>query len=266
MYDTLNAGTPYKRKQATHIRFSESAIIKNDNDNRRQKGFKVSLGTYEIPKVMKSGEFQSFELEQHLIDMKNSLEVKDYSKYFSDLLFFEELQWDIDIRLFDMNQVPVFHDGPYLRIEVPGLQENRPSVMRGDQIIFIYNGENYEGDVMRVELNHVLLSFNSKLHRSIVNNTRVDVVFRFKRTTLRLNHQGLEILKSVVLASQIIHPFTSNETSRVMPIRTFFNRNLNDQQKQAVTTACSGNFMPAPFCIFGPPGKNYYNLCIYYVI
>ena len=141
-----------------------------------------------------------------------------------------------------------------MKLPVPGLQEKRPSVIRGDTLLFIYEGKQYRGDVMRVELSHVLVSFHSSLHRRILNSSRVDVVFEFKRTSLKLLHQGLEKLENLSIAKQIIHPHPSNNSPRVTPIRSFFNRNLNDQQKNAVSTACSGSYIPCPFIIFGPPG------------
>ena len=69
-------------------------------------------------------------------------------------------------------------------------------------------------------------------------------------------HQGLELLKTKLgpAASRIIHPLPCREDiPSITPSRTFFNRNLNDQQKQAVENVCSSKG-EAPFIIFGPLG------------
>ena len=36
--------------------------------------------------------------------------------------------------------------------------------------------------------------------------------------------------------------------------RSFYDRNLNDEQKQAVQKILSGSSRPAPYLVFGPPG------------
>ena len=38
----------------------------------------------------------------------------------------------LDIRAYDMEAAPLERDGGYLALHVPGLSENRPSVLRGD--------------------------------------------------------------------------------------------------------------------------------------
>ena len=43
--------------------------------------------------------------------------------------------------------------------------------------------------------------------------------------------------------------------SRLPVITRWYNKDLNEQQKQAVVRVVAGDFAPAPYVIFGPPGK-----------
>ena len=58
----------------------------------------------------------------------------NYSDKFSALLFCEELQMRVDIRHYDMKaaKLEVFRENPrFLTLAVPGLAENRPSLLKG---------------------------------------------------------------------------------------------------------------------------------------
>lgn len=41
---------------------------------------------------------------------------------------------------------------------------------------------------------------------------------------------------------------------RLFNFRYFYDRNLNDEQEQAVQKIVSGSSRPAPYLVFGPPG------------
>ena len=95
-----------------------------------------------------------------------------YSDKFSKLLHVEELQMKVDIAKYQMDSAKLGEDGRYLTLDVPGLAENRPSLVRGDHLFvrkLAANGtvenENikYEGYVHTVGLNKVYLKFSAGL-------------------------------------------------------------------------------------------------------
>lgn len=253
LYDVLNEGAPFKVKK----RITQSVRIFQPMEGERQPQlspkFPIELKKYAIPAILRISIDEA--KESKLQQLKESLEIKDYCEYMDTLLYIEEMQWELDIRHFDMKDVPIQHEGSFIKLRVPGLAEKRPSVLRSDSVIFIYNDKEYRGYVWLVELDFVFLKFARALHDSILNNANVDVVFEFKRTGLRLIHQGLKGIKAVVNAKDIIHP--SHPLNEELPQSSsigFVNKNLNEQQKQAVISICHGAYMPAPFLIFGPPG------------
>ena len=95
-----------------------------------------------------------------------------YSDKFSKLLHVEELQMKVDIAKYQMDNAKLQQERPYLTLDVPGLAENRPSLVRGDRLFvrkLAANGtvenENikYEGYVHTVGLNKVYLKFSAGL-------------------------------------------------------------------------------------------------------
>ncbi|KAK8763511.1 hypothetical protein V5799_033883 [Amblyomma americanum] len=90
---------------------------------------------------------------------------------FSTLLFLEEVQMRIDIRKYDMVGVPLTPcptQTDWYVLEVPGLVEMRPSVLKGDKIFVRHSCESpeenlevleYEGFVCETRKGSVLISF-----------------------------------------------------------------------------------------------------------
>lgn len=77
------------------------------------------------------------------------------------LLYIEELQQEIDVRTYDMEGVELLKSGRHLlALNVPGLAEARPSVLRGDALYVLpadgsSRGKEYQGFVHVVQQNAV---------------------------------------------------------------------------------------------------------------
>lgn len=85
------------------------------------------------------------------------------------LLFLEEYQMWHNIRRYDVdNQVLTYssvNSNHFLELNVPGLAEHRPSLLRGDSVLVSEQKENdvkYEGVVHHVQKDSVLLKFCAK--------------------------------------------------------------------------------------------------------
>ena len=94
-----------------------------------------------------------------------------YSDKFSKLLHVEELQMKVDIAKYQMDSAKMIEERQYLTLDVPGLAENRPSLVRGDRLFVkklaadgTVENENikYEGYVHTVGLNKVHLKFSPR--------------------------------------------------------------------------------------------------------
>ncbi|PNH11314.1 putative helicase [Tetrabaena socialis] len=95
--------------------------------------------------------------------------VREYAERLKVLLWLEELQHEIDIRQYDMpgQTMDSTKGGSSIRLwlQVPGLAENRPSVLKGDRLYVrpsdgSYGSREWEGIVHVVEREQVLLGFD----------------------------------------------------------------------------------------------------------
>lgn len=95
------------------------------------------------------------------------LELENYEKFLHFLLYTEENQMRKDIQIFNtrgtlenFNYKPEFY-----RLQVPGLAEARPSLVRGDSV-YVRESETsrvkYQGIVHKVEQASVILGFDPR--------------------------------------------------------------------------------------------------------
>uniref|UniRef100_A0A8B9S8E3 RNA helicase n=1 Tax=Apteryx owenii TaxID=8824 RepID=A0A8B9S8E3_APTOW len=192
------------------------------------------------------------------------LQPENYQEKFQLLLHLEEIQMEVDIRRYDMQDVTMVQDRELLVLDVPGVAENRPSVLRGDHLFASLSSERdrsplvqYKGYVHAVELEKVRLGFSSKLQKKFVNNLKFDVTFTFSRLPLQVQHRAVVLAMQRGLAG-VLFPSSSCQQSlfngAFQP--RWFDQKLqdNEEQRRAVTHIVTGVSRPAPYLIFGPPG------------
>uniref|UniRef100_A0A673BQA8 RNA helicase n=1 Tax=Sphaeramia orbicularis TaxID=375764 RepID=A0A673BQA8_9TELE len=193
---------------------------------------------------------------------------KNYAEKFKLLLYLEELQMEVDIRRYNipnseredatMVRDPV--NKKLLILEVPGVSENRPSVLRGDELL-VYpvgqTGTKYRGYVHSVQLDSVKLGFSSQLLDFFIEGMKFNVEFTINRLTLRIQHRAAEFaaryeLKPVLFPTA---PPSSYEKPSLLKLRLFdYQLERNPEQYAAVQHIVAGSSKPAPYLVFGPPG------------
>uniref|UniRef100_A0A674EXB5 RNA helicase n=1 Tax=Salmo trutta TaxID=8032 RepID=A0A674EXB5_SALTR len=198
--------------------------------------------------------------------LESGLSRENYSKRFQLLLYLEELQMEVDIKRYNKPNTPMVRDKTnkkLLVLEVPGVSENRPSVLRGDAILVTRSGDSnkggvvkYRGYVHRVELDSVKLGFNSKFISSFVDGLQFDVEFTVNRLTTRLQQRATELADRHNLGNVL---FPSGEPTIQPPKKQpllLYDRALeqNPEQYTAVQNIVAGSSRPAPYLVFGPPG------------
>ncbi|NXW65113.1 SDE3 helicase, partial [Eurystomus gularis] len=230
----------------------------------------IPLRTYQYPKSLKdtillgpnTSASSSWAAMQSLLEA--SLNAGNYQQKFQLLLHLEEIQMEVDIRRYDMKDVPMVQDRALLVLDVPGVAENRPSVLKGDHLFVHLSSERdlsplvqYKGYVHGLELEKVRLGFSSKLQKKFVNNLRFDVTFTFSRLPLQVQHRAAVLAMRRGLSTLL---FPSASCHKSLFPGTFqpqwFDRKLqaNEEQCRAVTHIVTGMSRPAPYLIFGPPG------------
>uniref|UniRef100_A0AAX7U356 RNA helicase n=1 Tax=Astatotilapia calliptera TaxID=8154 RepID=A0AAX7U356_ASTCA len=113
-------------------------------------------------------------VKRTLAILESPLNWENYTERFQVLLYLEELQMEVDIKRYNIPNTDRGHatmtkdktNKKLLVLEVPGVAENRPSVLRGDKLLVYPVGEpgvKYCGYVHSVHLDSVKLGFSSQL-------------------------------------------------------------------------------------------------------
>ncbi|NXO67527.1 SDE3 helicase, partial [Phainopepla nitens] len=244
--------------------------IPPDSSLKNELEREIPLGTYQYPKSLKdtillgpnSSASSSWAAMRSLLEAP--LQAENYHQKFQLLLHLEEIQMEVDIRRYDMQDVTMVQERALLVLEVPGVAENRPSVLRGDHLFVHLSSERdhsplirYKGYVHGVELEKVRLGFSSKLQKKFVNNLKFDVTFTFSRLPLQVQHRAAFLAMRRGLFSLLFPSASCHKSLFPGPFQPrWFNRMLetNEEQCKAVTHIVTGMSRPAPYLIFGPPG------------
>ena len=163
-----------------------------------------------------------------------------------------------------------------ISLRVPGLSENRPSVLRGDAVTAFPpwdNKQGYQGYAHRVERDMVKLKFHPRFHELWLAGMRAGIQFGFRRSNLRLCHQGIaqSVIDPVIfalapvsmlfpMASDIVGPQglpgAADEQPFALDSSRLFDIHLNAEQRHAVESILSAKAtgQRVPYIIFGPPG------------
>ena len=143
------------------------------------------------------------------------------------------------------------------KLTVPGLAENRPSVLRGDNVhVFVHRTRQWLGgrvhfvnvDALVISLPH---KFTDLLTRNRIQEIVVDVCFTMTRTQERVRHSAIDhgVFFDVPTCSAITTVnFAGDGTSRVK-----YPSPLNDEQQKLISmvTVSQG---PRAVLLWGPPG------------
>lgn len=200
-------------------------------------------------------------METNLPCLSQNLNISNYTDRWHTLLYMEEIHQNIDMRAYDIPKTFLIKCQEYLGIEILGLAERKPSIMKGDMVIvkdiWDANSPQYEGYIHIIKGNLVLLKFHQRFHESY-SGSDVSIEFHFSRSTYRKAHQAINLAISnlgaeLLFPSRILsRPFQVSHES-IQSIK-WFNENLNLEQKAAVTNILLGESRPLPYCIYGPPG------------
>ncbi|NWZ41063.1 SDE3 helicase, partial [Brachypodius atriceps] len=230
----------------------------------------IPLGTYHYPKSLKdtillgpnTSASSSWAAMRSLLEAP--LQAENYHQKFELLLHLEEIQMEVDIRRYDMQDVTMVQERGLLVLDVPGVAENRPSLLRGDHLFAHLSSERdhspltqYKGYVHSVELEKVRLGFSSKLLKKFVNNLKFDVTFTFSRLPLQVQHRAADLAMRRSLFNLLFPSASCHKSLFPGPFQPrWFNHKLetNEEQCKAVTHIVTGMSRPAPYLIFGPPG------------
>ncbi|QRV74351.1 RNA helicase [Ceratobasidium sp. AG-Ba] len=262
---TLAPVAPYTRPTQVRQRGTRLQVIEGGEETAPTVRYLRKLEAYNIPEGIRQT-LSTGALEQQLEAfrdrlMPGTLGEQSYSQYWSSLVHAEHLQAEIDLRNFDMDDVGLIKQGRLYELEVPGLAEKRPSVLKGDRIN-IHPHDREEGVWFKGIVHEVLqLAVRISFHPSFPHNARAlyDVEFLLNPVPFR---RMLQAVKTPSPRIDIILPAAENLNlgdalgDEVDPIHNIYNHlvNTNEEQLQAVKRVTSLPSGSSPFIIFGPPG------------
>lgn len=191
-------------------------------------------------------------------------QLDSWATTFCTLLHVEELQMSFDIGMYDMSVAEplqktfVVGVGQLYSLDVPGVAEKRPSVLRGDAVLVSNPSGRYKAYVHQVQLDKVSLSF----HANFKNQPPFQVKFFFTRTPLKLMHRALHDVQPFIRSIYSRETPTVPLASVIVAGRTPARRALNDEQRRFVDTVMNAREIvdkkkrraPLPLLLWGPPG------------
>lgn len=179
-----------------------------------------------------------------------------YSRHMKHLIWTEEFQMEHDLQIYDTDAKLDKH-GVFYHLDVPGLAENRPSVLVGDKILAKPKGSEtsrwFSGGVHFVRKESVGLRFDPsfKWTAGQVYNIR----FKLNRIPLRRQHQALD---TAFKQDRVLFPSPEHIQG---PLNANVHLNIvnklianNPNQLLAVKGIVGQQAGAVPFVIFGPPG------------
>uniref|UniRef100_A0AAQ5Y449 RNA helicase n=1 Tax=Amphiprion ocellaris TaxID=80972 RepID=A0AAQ5Y449_AMPOC len=254
----LGPVAPYKPFQAVTYKPVDNVVVEGVPPESEKEPSVMTIKHADLPSVKHNVSVHS--VSRSLLNCP--LKMNNYSHRFHLLLHLEEIQMEVDIRKYDLHNQPMTLDQSnrkLLTLRVPGVAENRPSVLRGDCLRVSKSGDTeqpitvYTGYVHRVELDSVKLGFSRRLVQTFISNMKFDVEFTINRFPLKLQHRAVDLAAQHQLG-EVLFPsgvrIYSHFTLRM------FNRKLenNPEQHAAVQRIVAGSSKPAPHLVFGPPG------------
>ena len=222
------------------------------------------LPPYNVPNILREIVAGGKNLLNFAPCLSEMLNENNYIKRFSTLLYIEELQEESICSFFEVRNVAItLTQNKLVKIMIPGVKIGRPCVLVGDTIKL--NGPKlpttFMGFVHKVDVENGLLfvDFDKRLYPHCDGSERFIINFTYSRLPYRRSH--LAISEAFKLKRNVIFPPSNfrlaygdvDEKDDEKVIITFFNKNLNQQQQEAVTRILNSKHQ-LPYVIFGPPG------------
>ncbi|XP_077973309.1 putative helicase mov-10-B.1 [Styela clava] len=218
-----------------------------------------------IRKIFSKYDVVSHSVEQKMKDLLTTpLVFSKYPDKFHSLLHIEELQHEADMMTYDMKSTTLFRkkNNNNLFLNVPGLAEKRPSVLKGDRLLAktldMYGNPGkdwYEGYVHGVGQNDVEIQFDKNFHYDYISRMRAYIQFRLNRHPLKMMHRTLTLvkkLKKILFPVDDISYLLRDAEKTKLPLKTGFIEN-NPHQVAAIQNIVKENSSKI-YIIYGPPG------------
>ncbi|XP_043943267.1 RNA helicase Mov10l1-like [Protopterus annectens] len=199
------------------------------------------LPQYPIPKALRDSVEKQSDILVIQPCLAESLNMENYKKRFSTLLWLEDVQVENELNDFSMSAVILKKNGDLLVLEVPGISECRPSLYIGDRVILKsseYSEKVVEYTSYVVEIHEEEVSLRVDLaFQKTYNGEPMDVEFLFNRTTSRRCQFAVE--QALHLGERVLFPESIDiQKPQILALwdgEETFHEELNKKQKNKKT-------------------------------
>lgn len=190
----------------------------------------------------------------------------NYQDFFHIALWVDETAAELMLQRYNMENVNIqVIQKSLLELEVPGLGEKRPSLIKGDVVNLRLQGDHigYKGVVSRVNNVSIYIQGVDELLVEYIRSNpdaEIDVSFQLGRLPYERMHNGVNHCVSSGITNYL---FPDNVIANVgvllgrrLPDYEFFNPSIraNPEQRSAVESILFRSSNYAPYIVFGPPG------------
>lgn len=145
-------------------------------------------------------------------------------------------------------------------LNMPGIFEKRPAPIIGDKVIvtqpWLNDSSSHVGFVHNVAKDKIFIDFNETFKNNYAE-TDCSVEFECQKGSSKVMHRAVDHALTKLVA-KVLFPFNTELKSPMYVILKeeigWYNKNLNEFQKNAVVNVLHGKCRPFPYAIFGPPG------------
>ncbi|CAG8510498.1 12307_t:CDS:2 [Dentiscutata erythropus] len=257
----LKPDPPYNEPEKFKDFIKDKTIVPVERPRTYQRVKLKRLPDFEMsPEMIKKLEKPKNEVREMLSQVQ--LNPDNYKDFFTNLLYAEEYETTAGFKIYDRQETTLERYEDYLTLNMPGLAEERPSVVPGNFILVVKCGledkKAYKGYVRSTRVDKIDIKFGRKFMQEIYSpDAKFNVRFTYNRISMRRMHQALNNDK---MNFRRLFPH-NHENYRRNGINDENNDQLTDfytaqnyYQKQAVRIIKTGEHHPLPFIIFGPPG------------
>ncbi|KAI9344799.1 P-loop containing nucleoside triphosphate hydrolase protein [Zopfochytrium polystomum] len=277
----LKPKIPFKRLDKTHDMRNGAKILKTgaiDGLGDPTAKYQRKLPRFAVPEYIRealSGNCGNpLSVFSNKLIPRNPRKHSQYSAYYHNLLWAEEVQLETDIRQYSMFSVELkeSRSGRTFALHVDGLAEKRPSVLRGDSVFVRATGQTgpvFDAKAVKVELETVHLAMHKAFQQQHVQGQLYDIQFSVGRTPWRRMHHAIALCSNWDFArfDSPFYDIQQNVAERAFtagkrysdaksrPLKAFNGLvDDNEEQRLAVAIITDGFHHPLPFLLFGPPG------------
>lgn len=257
-------------------------LIPGQRVKQSPRFIEIRIKDYMVPNEFRQNDFKK-KVELVVQDLYSShsflfeeLNRENYVAKMRFCIYLEEIAMEIQFSRYKLERAHFENKDGFLRLEVEGVAEKRPSISLGDSIQVTdpfpssRSKSIYEGCIHKVEQNAIIVKFHPEFHQ---NHNRRDyqIDFFFSRTSFKRQQHALDkAVSSNGLGIDFLFPLLQNHIKnpqvdvKLLPNESmeihgqqyeFFNKKLNTYQKDAVVNVLRGESRPLPYIIYGPPGE-----------